>query len=114
MKHKGTFEDLLVMVRGCGFDVEATSEHENSKQVRTSQGAIVNWYPSTGTLVFQGTKAAKEQLIAAWQSYTGLAPKKSPAAILGVAEPSAPVAPVNPTTANKKVFVVHGHDNVAR
>lgn len=113
MKHKGTLEDLLVMIRGCGFDVEATSEHENSKQVRTSQGAIVNWYPSTGTLVFQGAKAAKEQLTAAWHSYTGSA-SKSAAVIPGVAEPSAPVAPANPTTANKKVFVVHGHDNVAR
>ncbi|WP_104204085.1 TIR domain-containing protein [Billgrantia saliphila] len=111
MKHTGTLEDLVTTIKGCGFTVEQVLDHEHSHQVRTSEGAIANWYPSKGTVVFQGPRAPKEKLQAAWTTYTGSAasaPQTNP-------EPIAhPTAPANPATANKKVFVVHGHDTAAR
>lgn len=112
MKFSGTLEDLLTTIRGCGFAPDQVVEQEHGHQVRTVEGAIVMWYPSKGTLVFQGPKNPKERLQGAWSSYTGATALASPA---NPAEPvQAPSAPANVATANKKVFVVHGHDPVAR
>ena len=107
-KHKGTLQDLVTIIKGCGFAVDATADKDTSHQVKTTEGAIVNWWPSTGTVSFQGPKAPKEKLQTAWETYTG---EISAPAFVGVAEP---VAPTNPASANKKVFVVHGHDAAAR
>lgn len=110
MKHSGSLDDLLTTVKGCGFSVEQVLDQEHCHQIRTVEGAIINWYPSKGTLVFQGQRAPRERLEAAWGTYTGAAP-----AAPVVAEPvNQPAAPANPATANKKVFVVHGHDTGAR
>lgn len=112
MQHKGSLDDLRTIVRGCGFEIEAVTDQEHGHQIRTVEGAVINWYPSKGTLVFQGKKEPREQLEAAWATYTGA---RTPA--LRVAEGGdtipEPVAPVS-QTANKKVFVVHGHDTNAR
>ncbi|MBD8642360.1 nucleotide-binding protein [Stenotrophomonas sp. CFBP 13724] len=109
MKHTGSLEDLLTTIKGCGFSVDQVLDQEHGHQVRTSEGAIVNWYPSKGTLVFQGIREQREKIQSAWASYTG-APA-SPTVPEHVGEPE---APANPATANKKVFLVHGHDVAAR
>lgn len=113
MKFTGTLEDLKTIVKGCGFAVSSVSDTEHGHQLRTEEGAIINWYPSTGKIQVQGKKEPKATFEAAWASYTGaatpVAPVTSP-----VTEAEQPVAPANPSTANKKVFVVHGHDDVAR
>lgn len=111
MKHKGTLEDLITTVKGCGFSVEQVLDQEHGHQIRTVDGAIVNWYPSKGTLVFQGQKDAKEKLQSAWAAYTGASPAAAVPAEVAVGQPT---APSNPSTASKKVFVVHGHDTAAR
>ena len=108
MKHSGTLDDLMTIIKGCGFSIDQVLDQEHGHQVRTVEGAIVNWYPSKGTMVFQGPKETRERLQGAWGTYTGAAPA---APAITVAEP---VAPTNPVTANKKVFVVHGHDSAAR
>ena len=110
MEHHGTLDDLITIIHGCGFNVTEVREQEHGHQIRTSEGAIVNWYPSTGTLNVQGKKDPKSRLIAAWGDYTGEVggqPVQNESAIQ-------PEAPSNPSSANKKVFVVHGHDTTAR
>ena len=110
MKHEGTLEDLQTIVRGCGFSISEVKDQEHGHQIKTMEGAIVNWYTSTGTLSIQGKKAPKESLIAAWGSYTGAS--STPPEI--TENSPAPESPSNPTVANKKVFLVHGHDTTAR
>lgn len=109
MKHTGSLEDLKTIVQACGFTVDEVRDQEHSHQIRTKQGAIINWFPSTGTVSLQGSPEAKQRFSDAWAAYSGL--PRTP--VVGEAVP-APVHPSNPNTASKKVFVVHGHDIVAR
>ena len=107
MKHEGSLEDLQTIIRGCGFTVGEVKDVEHGHQIRTGEGAVVNWYTSTGTVAIQGKKPVKGKLTEAWDAYTGTAAR---AWAQGVAEEPVPEAPVNPAAANKKVFLVHGHD----
>ena len=109
MKHSGSLEDLRTIVQACGFSFDEVLDQEHSKQIRTKQGAIINWFPSTGTVSVQGNKDAKQRFTEAWDSYSGIQPPT-----LASENVPAPVHPTNPSTASKKVFVVHGHDSVAR
>lgn len=111
MNHNGTLEDLQTIIKGCGFTVGEVKDQEHGHQIRTNEGAIVNWYTSTGKVQIQGKKPVKDRLEEAWGSYTGAAPKQSP---MATTDAPAPHAPANPAAANKKVFVVHGHDTVSR
>ncbi len=108
MKHKGTFEDLKTMVRAIGRDITQSGLSGTAQQIKTSDGAVINWYESTGTVQFQGGKDAKQKLEADLCKYTGVAPvTPAESASFGVAPPaSAPAA--------SKVFIVHGHDSIAR
>ncbi|MBS0995910.1 TIR domain-containing protein [Gluconobacter cerinus] len=108
MKHKGTFEDLKTMVRGVGREITHSGPCGSTQQIKTSDGAVINWYESTGTVQFQGEKTAKQKLEQDLRTYTGAAPiAHAPSAAAAAAAPaSAPVA--------SKVFIVHGHDSVAR
>jgi len=113
MKHQGTLEDLRNIRKGCGFKIADVIEQGNCYQLKTDDGAIVNWYPSTGTLQLQGKKDPRDRLLDAWNTYMGT----STSVLDGRASPetvSDPVAPTNVATGNKKVFVVHGHDTAAR
>lgn len=108
MKHTGTKEELIDIIMGCGFNIDQEKNDDNQIQIRTSEGAIVNWYPSTGTVLFQGKKESKDRLQNSWGQYTG---KTLPAAKAKLENPQAPEDPI---TANKKVFVVHGHDEQSK
>lgn len=109
MKHHGTFDDLKILVCAVGFTIESEVDGEASKQIRTKEGAILNWYPSTHTLQFQGQKSSKEKLENSLAEYT-----KTTHAVRVAAPLPSPKAPESPYVASKKVFVVHGHDSVAR
>ena len=112
VKHDGTLDDLRTIIDGCGFQVDKVDTQEHSYQLRTTEGAIVNWYPSTGTISVQGKRSAREQFSSAWASYTGT----DEVADSGVAEAgtSASALPVSPNMTNRRVFVVHGHDTTSR
>ena len=113
MKYKGSLEDLQSIITGCGFTISEVRDQENGHQIRTTEGAIVNWYTSTGTMVIQGKKPLKDKLTEAWETYTGVETAPAMAAVAAGAEAPIPEAPKNPNTANKKVFLVHGHDPTA-
>lgn len=112
MKHSGTLDDLSTKIKGCGFTPEPARNNGAGYQIRTSEGAIINWFPSTGTLQIQGKPDPKKKLEDAWAWYEGHGSMATPAD--GQEATPSPDAPVNPSSASKKVFIVHGHDDTAR
>ncbi len=114
MKHKGSFDDLQTIVRSVGFNISEVSDSDNQKQIRTEEGAILNWFASTGTLQFQGKAVPKQRLQEGIATYTGTSNHSTPTQSASTEESAEPTAPINDHSDNKKVFVVHGHDTVAR
>lgn len=111
MKHHGNLEDLQTHIVGCGFTVLSVESIEHGHSIRTAEGALVNWYPSTGTISVQGKAVPKKRLQDAWNDYKGVS------GAMAVAErPTAVAGGLQPPEAatNKKVFVVHGHDAASR
>ena len=56
MKFKGTREDLIAKIQSLGYELE-TRDTGAAVQVKTTDGAILNWYSSTGTMNYQGDAA---------------------------------------------------------
>ncbi|WP_224823936.1 TIR domain-containing protein [Cognatishimia sp. MH4019] len=112
MKHEGSLDDLISIVNGCGFTVTEQKDQQNGHQLRTGQGAILNWYPTTGKVQVQGKPEARSQFEQAWNDYGGEADIDCTVEVYAAAP--TPESPKNPKTANKKVFLVHGHDSAAR
>ena len=110
MKHKGSFEDLKTMVRGVGREITSAGSSGSAYQIKTEDGAILNWYESTGTVQFQGKPEAKSKLEADLATYTGTAPPASMPIPVNTNVNSQFTAQTN----SSKIFVVHGHDSVAR
>lgn len=101
---KGSYEALQaeLMKAGC---VGKWSSIDNGHQFRSADGGILNWFPATGRINFQGGAAAKRKLQSSLAALTGESVEVSAAVV------QAPVAKAVPRS---KVFVVHGHDTVAR
>jgi predicted nucleotide-binding protein len=110
MKHKGSFEDLKTMVKGVGREIKYAGLSGNAYQIKTEDGAILNWYESTGTVQFQGKPEARAKLEADLATYTGSAVPTPTPTSAGITTATATVAQPN----SSKVFIVHGHDSVAR
>lgn len=109
MKHKGTFEDLKTLVRGVGREITYSGPSGSAHQIKTEDGAVLNWFESTGTVQFQGAPEAKKKLEADLAAYTG-----SPAPSSASPPTQQPAAAPASAPAASKVFIVHGHDTVAR
>jgi predicted nucleotide-binding protein len=80
------------------------SEIPTGKQFRCKDGAIVIWYTTTGTLQFQGKQPARDRFRDALLRELGEELETHSSVITEAAPPEARV----------RVFVVHGHDHVAR
>lgn len=106
MKHQGSLDDLETHIRGCGFNVQSVESIEHGHRITTAEGALVNWYPSTGTISIQGKPEPKRRLEEAWAQYSGAGGSEPSTAEVVAASVGGP--------ANKKVFVVHGHDDTSR
>lgn len=109
MKFKGTREELSAKIQALGYQVEII-DCGASTQFRTLDGAVVNWFPSTGTINYQGDKDALikiKHLLDPTLSIAGV-PIQAPTSTLK--------AEIKPATveAKGKVFVVHGHDEKSR
>jgi len=99
-KFSGTLEELKSFVNEIGSR-GVWNEPERGHQFRSQDGAILNWFPSTGTILYQGPKAAREALEGALAEH--LLPRAGKGAAAVAAKDEHP-----------KVFVVHGHDDTAR
>ncbi|BBA32186.1 uncharacterized protein sS8_0218 [Methylocaldum marinum] len=108
MKFKGTREDLIGKIRSLGYSFEER-DIENALQIKTTDGAILNWYSSTGTVSYQGDPTASTRLKACLEPILGVS--ASPA--FTTVSMNSDVAPAK-VEAKGKVFVVHGHDQTSR
>jgi len=97
---KGLFDELqgVVAAQGC---VGQWSDVANGKQFKTKDGGILNWFPATGRITFQGPAAPKAKLMQLLGSESAAEPQASPIQV-AAAKPKS------------KVFLVHGHDTAAR
>jgi len=76
---------------------------DGSYQYRDMEGAILNWWPSTKKVTFQGNGEAKKRLEAALEG--AASPRPAPGS-------GAPAAASS--VKKRQIFVVHGHDKDTR
>ncbi len=110
MKHSGSVEDLQTMIRGVGREITSAGKSGNAYQIKMRDGAILNWYEYTGTIQFQGKAEAKSKLEADLATYTGTTITSAPTIPSSVPTDTSNIPQHNAS----KVFIVHGHDTVAR
>jgi predicted nucleotide-binding protein len=103
-KFTGTLDQLKEKVRACGVEGD-WAEIANGYQLRCKDGSMLNWFSKTGTIQYQGVKEASQRLKVLLAGQPALQVDKPPAA-------TAPVVRI--PVEKPKVFVVHGHDTVAR
>lgn len=100
---KGTFGELQSLLAGRGC-VGEWGDIANGKQFRSDGGGILNWYSATGRVNFQGPAEPKGKLM---EMLGGEPPAVS---ARGAVDAFAAVV----AQPKSKVFLVHGHDVVAR
>lgn len=99
----GEFEGLKGLVTEIGY-VGQWNDIAGGKQFKSSDGAILNWYSSTGKLLFQGKTEVQEKFKTLLEGR-----------LYGTSQPSqVPSCKTEELSDNKRVFVVHGHDTTAR
>lgn len=111
-KHNGSIEDLKAMIQSAGFKISSCEQKGSGHQIRTEEGAIANWYPSTKKIMYQGNNEAKEKLQNNLNSLSGRTSDPKTDSPMTLVESSTQNFPQQ--VENKKVFVVHGHDVNAR
>lgn len=92
--YKGTLEDLQTKVSNAGITGEWKNNGEKNHQFKDNDGGIINWFPSTGKVQYQGNGKAKEILKQKMKEQEGVLIDRE-------------------TPQKKKIFVVHGHDTTS-
>ena len=119
-KFAGDFAELKAIVDGLNSPGE-WAEEVNKRVFRSEDGAVLNWWPSTGTLQFQGTMEPRQRLKDAVTR--ALSSADSALAVTDDYVEANSTANLPTSTKpelsasegqSKQVFVVHGHDDVAR
>ena len=123
-KYRGDFEELREMVARLKHPGEWLGD--NKKRVyRADSGAVLNWWPSTGTLQLQGPAEACSALETALSGAlrddgvtgvgrTGLAVSGRERALDTAPRSDSSASDGMETSNVETVFVVHGHDEAAR
>lgn len=110
----GEYDELKRIVASLNLPGE-WSEAKDCVQFRTKDGAVLNWFPTTGTINFQGPDPAKSRVAAkvriALANEAGDEASEASDTSTAIGRPAVPRAVA---AEKKKVFVVHGHDDVAR
>lgn len=118
-RFNGEFDVLQTLVSDLGY--KGQWSEDNGKMVfRSEDKAVLNWWPSRGTLQAQGLAMAKIQLegavtkaLAGDPSASVVSAASAPAAI--VDQPSPSIAAADEADGvSTRVFVVYGHDETAR
>jgi hypothetical protein len=71
LKFPGDFDDLRQVIVLIGIGGE-WRKRENHHQYRATTGAVLNWWESTGTIMFQGPKSPAKDLEAAFRNVTAV------------------------------------------
>ena len=115
-KFRGEFDDLKDIITKAGYNGE-WGESDGKIVFRSDDGAVLNWWSSTGTLQIQGRKPFSEKLENAISRI--LRSNSSPNAVSNsksTIRPSTDTFQVDQSTDTaisenaEKVFVVYGHD----
>ena len=115
------FRGELAKLKACvaGLDYQGEWSEESEKWVfRSADGAVLNWWPSTGTVNIQGPASAR---IKFEHALSKVLSGNNPATVgvstvnTHVDDPSPDVAsPTASCEETKRIFVVYGHDGPAR
>lgn len=100
-KFHGTLEELQSLVRQAGYDGAWAEVGSGQHQFKAKDGAVLNWWPNKGTLLFQGTIKPRDLFRAALDPL-----------LAGGAKAPIPAAAV--PVKRRHIFVVHGHDTTSR
>lgn len=118
-KFFGEFSELEACVAGLGYTGQ-WSEDNGKKVFRSKDGAVLNWWSSTGTLHFQGNKAGRTKLAEAIEDVLVASPSTDDDSPLKLSAASSDTSPAGDSAMSpladedsKKVFVVYGHDESA-
>ena len=101
IKFDGTIDELKEKVDQAGIQGRWQTGNGDEKCVfRSNNSGVLNWWPRTGTLQFQGSAKGKPELEALFESrLSAISPSELP----------------NTSTDNQRqIFIVHGHDVQAR
>lgn len=97
-KFSGSFAELQAHVTSTGLEGTWEEPTPGQHQYRCKHGAVINWWPSKGTLMVQG-KAEEKAMVEAKL----LSAIEGDAALAGAPR-------VDPKAKTHQIFVVHGHD----
>ena len=62
MKFKRSIEELKAAIERTGMAGTWSVKGNGEQQFKASDGGILNWWPSTGTISFQGPREVKGKL----------------------------------------------------
>ncbi len=106
-KFRGSIDDLKQLIAAQGITGVWKELPNNAFQFTSTEGAVLNFY-GTKTIQFQGPKALKEELEAKLaRSIEDWKPEQKPL-------PPISTNAQQKSGENKRIFVVHGHDQTAR
>ena len=102
IKHEGTIEELQTLLKTAGLKGKWEDDGQGKHTFRSSDGGVLNFWQSKGTVQIQGQEKAKLKL--------------SNAIATGATTAAGEVAQAVPVDSRplKHIFIVHGHDSDAR
>ncbi|HEU5070423.1 MAG TPA: nucleotide-binding protein [Verrucomicrobiae bacterium] len=101
-KFEGTIEELQALVKAAGIKGKWEDDGQGKHTFRSSDGGVLNWWTSRGTVQLQGQDKAKQKLEKAIAGGAELTTgQETQPAAAGKQQP-------------KHIFIVHGHDSDAR
>jgi len=111
-KFKGKLAELQALLASYGAKGDWKTPTSQQHQFRAEDGAMLNWWPSTGTVSFQGSPTEKETLEGVFNAVmdSRSIPATSSTPTLDSAAKPSQQMPSEP----RRIFVVHGHDDAAR
>lgn len=101
-KFEGTIEELQALVKTAGIKGKWEDDGQGKHTFRSSDAGVLNWWTSKGTVQLQGQDKAKLKLEKAIAG--GTADTAGTATQVGASNVQKP----------KHIFIVHGHDSIAR
>ena len=119
VKFRGELAELQAHMTALGYQGEWT-EDNGKHAFRSEDGAVLNWWPSTGTLQVQGPTSVRNKLeeaisIVLSGNSSPVGVPKTSSADTQLDATSSPVAISPPVVEeSEKIFVVYGHDDQAR
>lgn len=104
-KFNGTFQELQDKIRLTGIRGEWKDFPNGQKQYKTETGIVLNWWETKKTIVIQGPIGTNKDKFedVFYRVLNGE----------NIATVAVPQATFVPSAANKKIFIVHGHDEGA-